>query len=164
MARLVRSFVRLLVAFTIAVTAASLVSTALAMAKRDQFPDDAEPEDDELDLATILRARKFRSEAKAFRGGRLIVWQGGADIDLRGASLDPAGAHLEVWTVFGGMLLRVPEDWRVRMRGVAVFGGAGSMAPQPEEGEAGPILTIGYRTLFGGFSVTAEPDEELLVA
>jgi hypothetical protein len=163
MVRLVRILVRLLVAFTVAVTAGSIVSTAVAMAKRDQFPDDAEPEDDVLDLATILRAGKFRSEASAFRGGRLIVWQGGADIDLRGAKLDPAGADLEVWTVFGGMQLRVPEDWRVRVRGVGLFGGAGSTAPQAQPGEAGPILTIRYRTLFGGFGVTSEPDDELLV-
>lgn len=160
--RLVRFLVRLLIAFTVAVTAASLVSTALALAKRDQFPDDAEPEDDELDLATILRSRQFRSEAKAFRGGRIICWQGGADIDLRGATLDPAGAHLEVWTVFGGMQVRVPEDWRVRMHGIAFFGGPGSMAPQPEEGDTGPVLTVTYRTIFGGFGVTAEPEDEVL--
>lgn len=161
--RVIRFLVRLLIAFTVAVTAASLVSTAVAMAKRDQFPDDAEPEDDELDLATILRGRQFRSEAKAFRGGRLISWQGGADIDLRGATLDPAGARLEVWTIFGGMQLRVPEDWPVRMDGVAIFGGAGSLARQPEEGESAPVLSIRYRTIFGGFGVTAEPDDEVLL-
>ncbi len=162
MVRLVRILVRLLVAFTVAVTALSMVSAIVALAKRGRFPDDTEPDDDELDLTTILRGRKFRSEAKAFRGGRLISWQGGADIDLRGATLDPSGAHLDVWTVFGGMQLRVPEDWRVRMRGVAIFGGAGSMAPQPEDGDPGPVLTIRYRTLFGGFGVTAEPDDEVL--
>ncbi len=162
MVRLVQFLVRLLIAFTVAVTAASLVSTAVALAKRDQFPDDAEPEDDELDLATILRGRTFRSEATAFRGGRLISWQGAADIDLRGARLDPAGAHLEVVTVFGGMQMRVPQDWPVRMHGVAIFGGAGSMARHPDGGESGPVLTIRYRTIFGGFGVTAEPDDELL--
>ena len=160
--RLVRFLVRLLVAFTVAVTAASLVSVALALTKRDQFPDDAGPEDNDLDLAVIMRGNNFRSEAKAFRGGRLISWHGGADIDLRGATLDPAGAELEVITVFGGMQLRVPEDWRVRMHGIAVFGGAGSLARQPEEGDTGPILNIRYRTLFGGFGVTAGRDDEAL--
>jgi hypothetical protein len=161
--RVVRILIRLLVAWTVAVTAASLVSTVVALATRDRFPDDAEPDDDELDLATILRGREFRSEATSFRGGRFISWQGGADIDLRGATLDPDGAHLEVWTVFGGMRLRVPEEWRVRMHGMAIFGGAGSTAPQPDEGESGPVLSIEYRTIFGGFGVTAEPDDELLV-
>ncbi|HEY5627932.1 MAG TPA: hypothetical protein VIR16_00340 [Candidatus Limnocylindrales bacterium] len=160
--RLVRFLVRLLIAFTVAVTAASLVSTAVAMAKRDQFPDDAEPEDDEIDVASILTSRRFRSDAKAFRGGRHISCQGATDIDLRGATLDPAGAQLEVWTVFGGMQVRVPPEWRVRMRGVSIFGGAGSMAPVPEEGDTAPVLSIRYRTIFGGFGVVAEPDDELL--
>jgi hypothetical protein len=61
------------------------------------------------------------------------------------------------------MQLRVPQDWAVRMHGVAIFGGAGSMARQPEEGDSGPVLTIEYRTIFGGFGVTAEPDDELLL-
>jgi predicted membrane protein len=161
--RVVRTLVRVLVAFTVAVTAASLVSTVAALAMRDRFPDDAEPEDDEIDVATILRGRQFRSEATAFRGGRVIAWQGGADIDLRAAKLDPAGAHLEVVTAFGGMRVRVPEDWRVRMEGVAIFGGAGSTAPAPADGDPAPVLTIHYRTIFGGFGVAAEPDDERLV-
>jgi predicted membrane protein len=160
--RLVRILVRLLIGFTIAVTIASLASTVVALVMRDRFPDDAEPDDDEIDLATMLRSRQFRSEATAFRGGRVISWQGGADIDLRGARLDPAGARLEAWTVFGGMRIRVPEDWRVQMHGLAFFGGAGSTAPKPDETDA-PALTINHRTIFGGFGVTAEPDDELLL-
>lgn len=160
--RIIRFLAKLLAAFTIAVTAGSLASVVTALFMGDRFPNDAHPEDDEIEVATILGTGSFRSEASAFRGGRVICWHAGADVDLRGARLDPDGAELEVWTVFGGLAIRVPETWPVQMRGIAVFGGAGSAATKPAEGETGPGLAIRYRVLFGGLGVAAEPDDEVL--
>ena len=44
----------------------------------------------------------FASTAPSFRGGRVLSWYAGTDVDLRDAKLDPAGAHLEIRTVFAG--------------------------------------------------------------
>jgi hypothetical protein len=49
----------------------------------------------------------FHSTATAFRGGTLDCWYGGGIVDLRDATLDPAGAHLEVKAVFGGAQILV---------------------------------------------------------
>jgi len=146
---LVRALVRLLVVFIVTVVGASIASTVAAFLLRGRLADHAQPEDDDLYLAAILEARQYRSEATAFRGGRVICWN--------------AGARLEAWTAFGGLRVVVPEAWRVRMSGLAVFGGATSAAPEPDDADEGPVLEVAHRTIFSGFGVVAEPDDEVLL-
>ena len=78
--------------------------------------------------------------------------------------LDPAGARLEVWTVFGGTAIKVPENWLVRLTGATVFGSGFSTARAPQDGFDGPALEIRHRTVFGGVGVRAEPDDGLAMA
>ncbi len=87
-----------------------------------------------------------------------MCWYAGADLDLRGSRLDPAGADLLVWTVFGGTSIRVPREWPVELRGIALFGGADSSALSPGPDGGGSVLRIRHRTLFGGTGVSSTPD------
>ena len=160
--RVFRVIGRLLLAFCLAMLGLSLTSAIAAALMRDRLADDAEPDDDEVEIAAIYTGREFRSLATSFRGGRFICWYAGCEVDLRGARLHPAGGDLEVWTIFGGLRIRVPEDWRVRVRGMAVFGGASAMTTPLEELDPGPELSVRHRTLFGGFNLLAAPDDELL--
>ena len=57
---------------------------------------------DEIDLVVVMDGTSFASTAPAFRGGRVISWYAGTDVDLRNAKLDSAGAHLDIRTVFAG--------------------------------------------------------------
>jgi len=159
--RVVKLLVRLFLAFFVATIGASLASALAAAVMRPRLMDDAEPADDDLELSAVYDGRDFRSEATALRGGRVICWYAGLEVDLRGARLDPAGADLEVWTVFGGTRIRVPEDWAVRMRGIAAFGGAAAdTRPLDEAAPSAPVLTVRHRTVFGGFNVVAAADDE----
>jgi len=160
--RVVKFAGRLLLLFIGALCGAALASGVAAAVMKPRLPDRSKAEDDELDLVAIYDSRELRSTASSFRGGRLICWYAGADLDLRGAQLDPFGAGLLVWTVFGGTRIRVPEDWRVDSKGIALFGGAYGTASRPEPPFDGPVLHIRHRTIFGGFGVLAEPDDELL--
>ena len=160
--RALRFLARLLLAVVGLTLGVSIVSVGVAAAMKPRLPDRSRPEDDELDMTAIFDSRRLRSSSGAFRGGRLICWQGSADLDLRGAQLDPAGGDLLVWTVFGGTRILVPQDWPVDARGVAVLGGARSAAAAPEPGRAGPVLSIRHRTVFGGLAVVAGPDDQLL--
>jgi hypothetical protein len=160
--RLFKFAARLFVAFFALVLGLSLASALAALVMRPRLSGVADPGDDELDLGTVYGSLEFRSEATAFRGGRVICWYSGMDLDLRGAALDPVGADLVVWTLYGGTRIRVPEAWRVDSHGIAVFGGAGSTATPPDGGSDGPALHVRHRTLFGGFGVIAEADDELL--
>ena len=57
-----------------------------------------------------------------FRGGEVTAIMGGFHIDLREAGIAGDSATLEIFTFWGGVDLRVPEDWSVVMQGVPILG------------------------------------------
>ena len=114
---------------------------------------------DEFELAAYLGGASWTSTAASFRSGVVRVACGGVDLDLRGATLDPAGATLRVRTVFGGSQLLVPEDWQVTTRVVGI-GGAGDGRPRIDRAPDAPRLTIEGTAFFGGLGVTSDIPEQ----
>ena len=138
----------------------SMVGAAIAAlsVKRKIVPIDA-PDADEVRLAAIFDSVMFKSTATAFRGGQVDLWFGGGVIDLRQATLDPAGARLEVRAVFGGCELLVPATWQVTTN-VTGIGGAGDGRPNDDRLVGAPRLTVEGSVFFGGFGITSKlPDE-----
>lgn len=118
-----------------------------------------EEADDEIDLVTIYEGRDFTSTATAFRGGSVLAWYGGGTVDLRGATLDPSGASLELKAIFGGIRLVVPETWRVEPEMVGIFGGTGDARDLDRVSPDGPTLHLTGFAVFGGAGIVSEaPD------
>jgi hypothetical protein len=135
---------------------ASMAGAAVAaLSMKQRIVPKAAPDADEVLLAAIFEPIAFESTAASFRGGRVELWYGGGIIDLRKATLDPAGARLDVRTVFGGAQLLVPETWNVTMdiRGI---GGAGDGRTKIERALDAPRLTIEGTAFFGGLGVTSD--------
>jgi hypothetical protein len=131
------------------------VAASMAMQRKKAIvaepPDEA---DDEVALTAIFESLDFESHAPAFRGGTLECWFGGGSVDLRGATLDPAGATLTVKAIFGGGQILVPDSWVVESR-VSGIGGTGD-ARQTASAEAAagaPTLVIEGLVVFGGFGI-----------
>ena len=122
--------------------------------KRDALPQD--PKADEVDLVANFGPLEFHSEAEAFRGGTVTTWFGGGTLDLRDATLDPAGATLHTSTVFGGGNLIVPEGWNVETK-LTGIGGAGDGRPNVERDPDAPTLRLEGTALFGGWAIASEP-------
>ena len=99
----------------------------------------------------------FASTAPAFRRGSVLTWYGGGQIDLRGATLDPAGAELKVRALFGGVQVIVPETWRVDQRLGAFLGGVSDSRDKFDAPESGPVLRLSGWAVVGGIDVTSEP-------
>ena len=53
-----------------------------------------EPDADEIDLVATFGPMEYHSTAGSFRGGTVTTWFGGGTLDLRNATLDPAGATI----------------------------------------------------------------------
>jgi len=122
------------------------------------------PDADEVDLVATFAPLEHRSTATAFRGGRVTTWFGGGVVDLRGATLDPAGATLHANALFGGGNLVVPDDWRVETHLVGV-GGAGDSRPDGNPAPGAPTLRLEGVALFGGWGITSAPaGDELALA
>ena len=87
---------------------------------RTRGPD---PEADFSALA-IMGGVVRRSNAQNFRGADLTAVMGGCEIDLRQASIAPGGeAVIDVFAFWGGIDIKVPDDWTVVSRVVPIMGG-----------------------------------------
>jgi hypothetical protein len=149
---------RVAAVFTGGLMVASIIGAIAARAAKRQIVLVDAPEADEVRLAAIFEPMSFRSLAKSFRGGTVDCWYGGGVIDLRDATLDPAGARLEVRAIFGGAQILVPDTWRVSSKIVGI-GGLGDGRPRRELAEDAPSLTIDGLAVFGGFGVMSELSE-----
>jgi predicted membrane protein len=79
--------------------------------------------EDQLNQSVTFSGTKIRVNSQAFRGGRVSVTFGGAEIDLREANLAPDGADLRLEAAFGGIEVRVPVGWPVQVSGAPALGG-----------------------------------------
>jgi len=118
-----------------------------------------DPGADDVDLVATFSELDFRSTSSAFRGGSVTTWFGGGVLDLRGATLDPAGATLRVNALFGGGNLVVPEGWNVETR-ITGLGGVGDGRPKIGRPADAPTLRFEGVAMFGGWGITSEPDDE----
>ena len=127
-----------------------------AIAKR-ALPSRGDAESDDVFLVAIFDGVELKSRATAFRGGSMFSWFGGIAVDLREARLGP-GAHLDLDSLFGGIALRVPPDWRIESRVKAFSGGVAIGVPEPDDPDA-PTLTLDGFAAFGGLAVGARAAE-----
>ncbi len=85
-----------------------------------------------------------------FKGGSISTVFGEVHLDLTNAKLAPGTNTLEVNTVFGGIKIRVPSDWKVQLNVSSVFGGFDdkryNISSTPQDG----LLVINGSTIFGG--------------
>ncbi|MDR9451635.1 MAG: hypothetical protein RI637_10500 [Acidimicrobiia bacterium] len=112
----------------------------------------------EFELVTIMEGKQFASRAEGLWSGKVTAVMGGVDLDLRDAVLAPAGADLAVFTVMGGVSLRVPDTWIVKTDGQAMLGGHDVRVADPHVlPDDAPVLRVRARTYFGGLAVAAKP-------
>ncbi|TDD64672.1 DUF1707 and DUF2154 domain-containing protein [Jiangella aurantiaca] len=79
---------------------------------------------------------------------------GGADLDLREATLEAAEVEIDIRAVFGGVNIVVPPDLRVSVDGDGIFGAFNddtTRGPQPDPGA--PVVRITGKAVFGGVNV-----------
>ncbi|MFZ0284053.1 MAG: LiaF domain-containing protein, partial [Terriglobales bacterium] len=104
-----------------------------------------------LNVFAVLGGGEYRIRAKNFRGGDLVAFMGGFDVDLRDAEIEGNEAVITVNALMGGGVIRVPETWAVSMRVTAFMGGHSLKAregPQPTK-----TLVIKGVAIMGGIEV-----------
>lgn len=78
-------------------------------------------------LGSVVRG----SNSPAFRGGELTAVMAGCELDLRHAAID-GEAVIEVFALWGGIEIRVPEDWTIDSRVTPVLGGVEDKTRPPQ--------------------------------
>ena len=80
--------------------------------------------DSVIDLMQFMGGTKTVVTTSDFKGGQATAVMGGCEIDLRHASM-PEGraAVIDTFAFWGGIEIRVPDDWEVVSQGSAALGG-----------------------------------------
>jgi len=107
---------------------------------------------DYIDDVAILGGGEKIINSDNFKGGRVTAIFGGSKIDFRRAALAEGDQVIDVFCVFGGSALIVPDDWNVRVDVVSIFGGFSDkrIAPLNKTKISGKSLTVKGIVLFGG--------------
>ncbi len=91
--------------------------------------------------------------SKEFRGGELTAIMGGCEIDLREAVITDDGAVLDVFTLMGGVELRVPMDWKVIVQVSPFMGGVDDKTYVQQEGKPAKRLLLTGTIIMGGIEI-----------
>ena len=106
--------------------------------------------DNVVDIVAVLGGFERRVSAQDFRGGEITAVMGGCALDLREASIVKE-AVINVFTIWGGINIKVPPDWTVVLRGTPLMGGFSEKTVTPPDGTKRLVIT-GY-AIMGGVEV-----------
>ena len=75
-----------------------------------------------ISAMAVLGGVNRGNNSRTFRGGDLTAVMGGCQIDLRNAAIE-GDAVIDVFAMWGGIEIRVPEEWSVSGRVTPILGG-----------------------------------------
>jgi hypothetical protein len=104
-----------------------------------------------VNAVAVLAGVERGSNSPAFRGGELTAFMGGCEIDLRQAAIH-GEAVIDVFAMWGGIDIRVPDNWRVIGRVMPIMG-AFEDKTRPPQGAAVHTLIVRGFVLMGGVEV-----------
>ncbi|HUP03476.1 MAG TPA: DUF5668 domain-containing protein [Bryobacteraceae bacterium] len=106
-----------------------------------------------LNLTAVFSGGKRRIVTDDFRGGLISAVFGGFELDLRKCSMKTDSAVLKIDAVFGGVELKIPQDWYADVQGAGVFGGYSDETMHPPIGPGTKRLILKGGAVFGGVVV-----------
>jgi len=136
------------------VVAVGILIVTKALKQNRGVPPELAHSEDFLQGTAIFGGFKRRMASQSFKGGELTAIFGGFEADLRQAVIDNGQARIDVFVLFGGGEIRIPEGWEVVNRATAMFGALNDSThhgPGPAEGR--PRLVVTGMILFGGTEV-----------
>lgn len=110
--------------------------------------------DAQVNVWTIFGAAKRTITAQDFRSADLASVFGGIEIDFRRSRI-LGDAVIDANAVFGGIDIKVPQEWNVEVRGSGIFGGYEDKTIHPLPGAGSDLrLIVTGSAVFGGVSVS----------
>lgn len=102
-------------------------------------------------ISAIFAASDTVNKSEDFQGGKMNAIFGGITIDLRDAKIKKE-ATIEVFTLCGGVELKVPRDWQIRQHVFPILGGVETKSHTSNDTN-GPVLNINGTVALGGVEV-----------
>ncbi len=104
-----------------------------------------------MSAMAILGGVSRGNNSRAFRRADLLAIMGGCEIDLRQAAIN-GEAVIDVFAMWGGIEIRVPEDWTVVSRIVPLMGGIVDKT-RPTQGASAHRLVLRGCAFMGGIEI-----------
>jgi hypothetical protein len=101
-----------------------------------------------MTAVAILGAVSRGNNSPSFRGADLLAIMGGCEIDLRKAAIN-GEAVIDAFAMWGGIEIRVPEDWTVVSRIVPLMGGVEDKTRPPQTATAHRLVLRGFAVMGG---------------
>ena len=105
-----------------------------------------------FEATAILGGASRRLTAANFQGGDATAIMGGCEIDLRDCGSEGGPAEIDTFAFWGGVEIKVPDDWEVQVKGLAILGGYGDET-RTIEGDGHKILVITGMAIMGGVEI-----------
>lgn len=97
----------------------------------------------------ILGGFARKNSSQDFQGGDLTAVMGGCELDLRRAVIKGNEATVEIFAFWGGVVIRIPEDWIVTVKVVPIMGGVEDSSVPPKNAGAKRLNITGYAIMGG---------------
>ncbi len=105
----------------------------------------------QFDATAILGGVSRRITSQDFQGGQATALLGGCELDLREAAIQGGPAEIEVFAFWGGIEMRVPQEWDVQVKGSAILGGVEDKTNTI--GDGSQVLVISGTAFMGGVEI-----------
>jgi predicted membrane protein len=124
----------------------------LSAATEDSY-DEANDRRDFVDITAVFGGVKKNVLTKSFKGGDIVSFMGGSEIDLSQADFN-GKVRIDVTNIFGGTKLIVPSSWDVQSDVTAVFGGVDDKRQVNKvQVDSEKVLILDGTCMFGGIEI-----------
>ena len=106
---------------------------------------------DANDLSAILGGIDAKVDSDDYTGGSSTTILGGGTIDLRNATIKKE-ATIKIFTLLGGLEIKVPEGWHIKSSVLPVLGGVEDKTAATSSKTA-PVLNIVGTAILGGIEI-----------
>lgn len=110
---------------------------------------DADPR---LKVSAMIGGFERKVVTPGFDGGEIDAVIAGVSVDFRGSTIAGGSAVLDVFALWGGIVLLVPEGWRVESEVTPILGGFEDSTSPPSD-PAAPRLVVRGSVVMGGIEV-----------
>jgi predicted membrane protein len=108
--------------------------------------------DNRVNGIAIMGGFERNNNSPDFQGGELTAIMGGGKLDLRQASIRSGEAVIDIFAWWGGVEIRVPEDWSVTLKGLPIMGGIVD-STRPPKTDTGKRLIVKCIAVMGGMEI-----------
>jgi len=115
-----------------------------------EFHADSIHTDDYLDELAVFSGPNRKIRSKNFKGGKVTTVFGGTELDFSSASLAEGKNVIDIFTIFGGTTIYVPQDWDVKVNVTPIFGGYSDERRLIDVTDNSRQLIITGTVIFGG--------------